>query len=410
MKRKVMAVAGLAAGLLWAAGQTAAVQAAPAPGGSNAGWLDPGPHLRHACAAPTPGQSACQAIGRTDVHGGDGVHPDIAPSGMGPSDIQSAYDLPEGAGDGVTVAIVDAYDNPNAESDLATYRTQYGLPACTTSNECFTKINQNGGSTPPQGDTGWGAEIALDLDAVSAACPACHILLVEADSNQNSDLYAAVDQARAQGATFISNSWSSGESSGETGADSHWKHPDTVIAFATGDNGFGGGTQYPASSQYTVAVGGTSLQQANNERGWTESAWDGAGSGCSQYEDQPSWQQDVGTGCSGKSNSDISADADPNTGLAIYDTYGQSGWLQYGGTSLATPLVTAMWAEAGAPTSGDYPASYPYQHSDQLNDVTDGTNGSCGGQAVCTAGSGWDGPTGMGTPNGLGALESSTTP
>ncbi|WP_051839186.1 putative Ig domain-containing protein [Streptomyces sp. NRRL F-5126] len=354
-----------------------------------------------ACATPQAGHANCWAERLTSVRGRKGLQKS-APSGYGPSDIQAAYDLPQ-AGKGATVAIVDAYDDPNAESDLATYRSQYGLPACTTDNGCFSKVNQRGGTSYPKGDSGWSAEISLDLDAVSAACPQCHILLVEADDNNDNNLYTAVDEAVGLGAKFVSNSYSSSESSGQTQSDSHWDVPGVLFAFATGDNGYSGGTQYPASATNTLAVGGTSLRRDSSARGWGESVWSGAGSGCSDYETQSSWQADVNTGCRGEANSDVSAVADPQTGLAIYDTYGQSGWAQYGGTSLATPLITAMYALAGTPGAQDDPASYPYAHTDQLNDVTSGSNGNCG-SAICSARTGWDGPTGLGTPEGVGAF------
>jgi hypothetical protein len=387
------AAAGMAAALALAglALLPGAAQAAPAaPAVQPAG-----------CATAAPGHASCWAERLTGVHGAMGVRP-AAPSGMGPSDIQSAYRLPNG-GSGTTVAIVDAYDDPKAEADLATYRSQYGLPACTTANGCFRKADQRGGTSYPAADAGWSEEITLDLDAVSAACPQCRILLVESDDNNDPNLYAADDQAVRLGAKLVSNSWSSPEDSTQAQAESHWNVPGVLFAFATGDSGYSGGTQYPASSPYTLAVGGTSLKRDSSTRGWSESAWSGAGSGCSQYRTRSAWQAAVSTGCSREANSDVSADADPQTGLAIYDTYQAPGWQQYGGTSLATPLITAMYALAGTPGSGDDPASYPYAHTDQLNDVTTGSNGSCG-TALCAARTGWDGPTGLGTPAGVGAF------
>lgn len=358
------------------------------------------------CATVQSGHANCWAERLIGVPGATGVRP-AAPSGMGPSDIRSAYALPD-TGSGMTVAIVDAYDDPNAESDLATYREQYGLPACTTANGCFRKADQRGGTDYPQGDSGWSEEITLDLDAVSAACPQCHILLVESDDNNNPTMYAAVDEAVRLGAKFVSNSWSSPEDSGDGQYESHWDVPGVLFAFATGDNGYNGGTQYPASSARTLAVGGTSLTRDSSARGWSESAWSGAGSGCSAYHARSAWQAAVSTGCGNEANSDVSADADPQTGLAIYDTYSAPGWQQYGGTSLATPLITAMYALAGAPGANDNPASYPYAHTDQLNDVTSGGNGSCGAP-MCAARSGWDGPTGLGTPEGVGAFTAGGT-
>ncbi|WP_174248670.1 putative Ig domain-containing protein [Streptomyces hundungensis] len=362
------------------------------------------PH--RACNDTRPDHANCQAL-QADSAADQQHGLSAAPSGYGPADIQSAYNLPAG-GAGVTVAIVDAFDDPNAEKDLATYRSNYGLPACTTANGCFRKTDQRGGASYPKGDTGWAAEISLDLDAVSAACPACRILFVEADDNNDPNLYAADDTAVRMGPKFISNSWSDAESSGQKTDDQHLNVPGVLFAFATGDNGYAGGTQYPASSSYTLAVGGTSLSRTSNTRGWSESAWSGAGSGCSAYETQPTRQKNAATGCPKKANSDVSAVADPQTGLAIYDTYGQSGWLKYGGTSLATPLIAAMYALAGTPGAQDNPASYPYAHLGALNDVTSGSNGSCGTQ-ICTARTGWDGPTGLGSPNGVSAFTPGTT-
>ncbi|POM23041.1 Serine-rich adhesin for platelets precursor [Actinomadura rubteroloni] len=354
-----------------------------------------------ACATVQKGHANCWAERLTSVQGVRGVQP-AAPSGKSSADIQSAYGLPSG-GSGMTVAIVDAYDDPNAESDLATYRKQYGLPACTTANGCFRKVDQRGGTSYPRGDAGWSEEITLDLDAVSAACPNCKILLVEANDNNDPNMYAADDQAVKLGAKLVSNSWSSPEDSSQSQYESHWKVPGVLFAFATGDNGYNGGTQYPASSTSTLAVGGTTLRSDSSTRGWSESVWSGAGSGCSAYRTQSSWQAKVGTGCARKANSDVSADADPQSGLAIYDTYSAPGWQQYGGTSLATPLITAMYALAGTPGANDNPASYPYAHTGQLNDVTTGTNGTCGAP-MCAARAGWDGPTGLGTPKGVGAF------
>lgn len=371
-------------------------QAAPAPQIVPAG-----------CAATAPaGHAHCNALQLVR----DTAQPS-APTGFGPSDIQSAYNLGSNPGNGQTVAIVDAFDDPNAESDLSTYRSQYGLPACTTANGCFSKVDQNGGTNYPGGDSGWGAEITLDLDAVSAACPGCHILLVEGTTNDDTNLAAAVDEAVRLGAKFVSNSYSDAESAFSSGLDTHYNHPGVMIAAATGDNGTqsGSSAQFPATIPSVVAVGGTSLSRSSGARGWSESVWSSGGSGCSSLFAKPSYQQNITTGCDNRASADVSADANPNTGLAIYDTYGQSGWLEYGGTSLATPLISAMWAQAGAPASGDSGVSYLYANEAKFNDVTSGSNGSCG-TVICNAGTGWDGPTGVGTPNGVSGFVSGTTP
>ncbi|GAA1980541.1 hypothetical protein GCM10009838_47150 [Catenulispora subtropica] len=358
------------------------------------------------CATAPAGHAHCDAI----QYANPAASP-AAPSGYGPADIQSAYKLGSNPGSGQTVAIVDAYDDPNAEADLKTYRSQYGLSACTTANGCFTKVDQNGGSNYPSGDTGWATEITLDLDAVSATCPGCKILLVEANSNDDNDLAAAVDRAVQLGAKFVSNSYSDSESDFTTGLDTHYNHAGVVITAATGDKGTmsGSSAQFPATFPTVVAVGGTSLNKASNARGWSESAWSSGGSGCSSRFAKPSFQQGLSTSCSNRATSDVSAVGDPNTGIAVYGTYGLSGWAQYGGTSLSTPIITSIWALAGAAGASDDPVTYPYGNTGSFNDVTSGSNGSCG-TVVCNAGTGWDGPTGLGTPNGTAGFVKGDNP
>jgi subtilase family serine protease len=342
------------------------------------------------------------------------------PTGLGPSQIQSAYKLSGLTSGGRTVAIVDAYDDPKAESDLATFRKTYGLAACTTANGCFKKVNENGAASPlPSGDYGWAEEISLDLDAVSSACPDCHILLVEANSANSPDLDKAVDTAaKTSGVAAVSNSYGGSESSSQLSDDAHFNHPGVAITASSGDSGYG--VSWPASSQYVTGVGGTTLSSAGNARGWSETAWSGAGSGCSAFEPKPSWQHD--SGCAKRTVADVAADADPNSGLGVYDTYnscgsssfcdmligfgvvqGLDGWAQVGGTSLSSPLIASVYALAGNTSSVTY-GSYPYSHTSSLFDVTSGSNGSCGGSYLCTAGAGYDGPTGLGTPNGTGAF------
>ena len=359
--------------------------------------------VSHSCATVSaPGVMHCFALRRTGLKTIRAAAPDATPSGLGPSDLASAYKLGSG-GTGATVAIVDAFDDPNAESDLAAYRSQYGLPACTTANGCFKKVNGNGASSPlPTGDTGWAGEISLDLDMVSAVCPSCHILLAEASSASDAALFGAIDSAVSLGAKYVSNSWGGSESSGQTSSDTQYlNHPGVAITVSSGDDG--NGAEYPATSRYVTAVGGTSLKKSTGTtRGWTETAWSGAGSGCSAYDTKPTWQT-VTTGCTRRAEADVAAVADPATGVAVYQTYGASGWSVYGGTSAAAPIIASVYALAGTPGSSDYPASYPYAAAGSLFDVTSGSNGSCGAPQ-CTAGTGWDGPTGLGTPNGTAAF------
>jgi subtilase family serine protease len=352
-----------------------------------------------ACAPAKAHTMTCFALRRTDITSTLAISPDATPSGLGPANLVSAYKLPSSSTT-ATVAIVDAFDDPNAESDLGTYRSQFGLPACTTANGCFRKVNQNGATSPlPASNTGWAGEISLDVDMVSAICPSCHILLVEANSASDADLYTAVDYA-ATHAKYVSNSWGGGEYSGQTTDDSHFNHPGVAITVSSGDSG--NGSEYPATSRFVTAVGGTSLRTASNARGWTETAWNGAGSGCSSFDAKPTWQT-VTTNCSRRAEADVSAVADPATGVAVYQTFGGSGWAVYGGTSASAPIIASVYALAGTPGASDYPASYPYSHTGNLFDVTSGSNGSCGAPQ-CNAGTGWDGPTGLGTPNGTAAF------
>jgi subtilase family serine protease len=361
--------------------------------------------VRRACAVPTrAGQMACLALVRTNVAARTGIVPNATPSGYGPADLQSAYALPSSsAGSGQTVAIVDAQDDPNAETDLATYRSQFGLSSCTTSNGCFRKVDQNGGTSFPSPDMGWAEEISLDLDMVSAICPNCHILLVEAASPTTSNLGTAVNTAVSLGAKYVSNSYGGSESTSDPSSDSSfYNHPGVAVTASSGDSGFG--VEYPAASQFVTAVGGTSLSRASNSRGWSETAWNGAGAGCSADDAKPSWQHD--SGCSRRTVADVSAVADPNTGVAVYDTYQTTGWQVFGGTSVASPVIASVYALAGTPAASTYPASYPYAHTSALNDVTSGSDGSCSPSYLCTAGAGYDGPTGLGTPNGVTAFAS----
>jgi hypothetical protein len=346
------------------------------------------------------GFASCEARIRVED---DGITPfaSSGPGGLGPSDIAAAYKLDTSKGAGMTIAIVDAQDDPNAEKDLGTYRSTFGLPACTTANGCFKKVSETGTTKYPTADQGWAGEIALDLDMASSACPNCKILLVEANSASMSDLEAAENEAVSLGANVVSNSYGGPESSSDTSSNSAYNHAGVQIFVSAGDDGYG--PEYPAASPYVTAVGGTSLVQSSTAaRGWTESVWGssnnangGTGSGCSTVESKPSWQKD--TGCSKRTIADVAAVADPNTGVSVYDTYGGSGWNVYGGTSAASPIVAGIMALTGH--AGDN-AGMIYANASAFFDVTSGTNGSCGSSYLCKAGAGYDGPTGNGTPNG----------
>jgi subtilase family serine protease len=357
--------------------------------------------LRHVCAATAPGIAHCDAIVQVKKTS-TGITPFAStPSGLTPANLQSAYKLPSStAGSGQTIAIVDAYDDPNAASDLAVYRAQFGLAACTTANGCFKKVNQTGGTRYPRANTGWAEEISLDLDMVSAICPNCHILLVEASSTSFSSLGTAVNEAATLGANAISNSYGGSESSSESSYAADYNHAGVVITASAGDGGYG--VEVPAAYKTVVSVGGTSLTTSGSSRGWAETAWSGTGSGCSAYISKPTWQTD--TGCTRRTVADVSAIADPNTGVSVYDTYGNvGGWLVFGGTSVASPIIASVYGLAGNASSVNA-ASSLYSNTASLFDVTSGSNGSCGGSYLCTATTGYDGPTGLGTPDGIAAF------
>jgi len=366
-------------------------------------------HSAHrVCDRPAAGQAACEAWLS------DRATAAATPSGFGPADLRSAYNLTTSttAGAGQTIAIVDAYDDPTAFADVNVYRAQYGIAAlasCTPSTikgsttACFAKSNQSGGTSYPRANGGWAQEISLDLDMASAICPKCNVLLVEASSASLTNLGAAVNTAVRLGANAVSNSYGGSESSSETSSEgTYYNHPGVAITASSGDGGYG--VEFPAASRYVTAVGGTSLTKASNSRGWSETAWSGAGSGCSGYVQKPSWQTD--SGCARRTVADVSAVADPNTGVAVYDStsyQGRKGWLVFGGTSVASPIIGSIYALAGNASSLNY-ASSIYSHTSALYDVSGGSNGSCGGTYLCTAVSGYDGPTGLGTPNGTGAF------
>lgn len=323
------------------------------------------------------------------------------PAGYHPADLQAAYGLRGAAGaygGSQTIAIVDAYDDPYAASNLATYRSTFGLAACSSTTGCFRKVNQTGSTSLPAASTAWAKEISLDLDMASAICPNCRILLVEARSTSFTDLLAAEDYATSH-ATVVSNTWGAPEFSSERVDDPHFRKP-LPITVSSGDSGYG--VQYPAASPYVTAVGGTTLQRSiNSPRGFNESAWSGTGSGCSVFEPKPAWQHDLG--CRGRTVADVSADADPNTGVAVYDSYGAGGWQVFGGTSASSPIVAATYALAGGFKSDLY-GSLPYAHTPSLFGVIGGSNGTCSFAYLCIARGGYSGPTGLGSPNGIGAF------
>ena len=382
-------------------GMTAPDAASADRGGVPAGGA--GFHHARVCDRALPGDASCHSWIRVAETGEPLAT--RGPSGYGPADLLAAYGLTGAAasnGAGQTIAIVDAYDDPNAESDLAVYRSTFGLPACTTANGCFRKVNQSGGTNYPVANAGWAEEISLDLDMASAICPKCHILLVEASSATMANLGTAVNTAVSLGATVVSNSYGGNEYSGETSDESrYFNHPGVAITVSSGDSGFG--VEFPAASQYVTAVGGTSLTRNSSSRGFAETVWSGAGSGCSSVVAKPSWQNDAS--CGRRTVADVAAVADPNTGVGVYDTFRvhPGGWLVFGGTSVASPVVAAVYALSGNSLMVNY-GSFSYSHLESIFDVTGGSNGSCGGSYLCAGVLGYDGPTGNGTPNGIGAF------
>lgn len=469
--------------------------------GSHAALLWPLPSsdytVRPACAPALPGAVSCQALelvplaaqARAHLHplGRPRAAPRAEPSpaegdyGFTPADLHSAYRLPVDAPTTQTVALVDAYNDPAAEEDLAAFDQEFGLPACTVANGCLRQVNQRGekthlpfpqtraeleaagsGSRASEAEEAseWGVEISLDIETVHAVCENCRILLVEAQRPSGEDLEAAESSAEALGADEISNSWA-GPEEGESEAaeqSSPFEHPGTVITASAGDSGYlswdsqyPGSVEFPASSPHVIAVGGTRLSLSRTGAWSSESVWNGdgaGGGGCSTVFPAPSWQIALSdwsaVGCAGKrAVADVAADADPYSGVAVEDStsssceYSYSGhvqhWCTIGGTSLASPLIAAVFALAGGSGGVEYPASTLYANASSspgwLHDITQGSNGecstafntstglsgcssakegeSCSELAVCVARTGYDGPTGLGSPDGIDAFQAS---
>ncbi len=356
-------------------------------------------------AGNTPGPAGCHAKVRTDVP----IQPSSTPaellSGMLPGWIQQIYNLPPlNLNDGahVTVAVVVAFDDPAAEADLAVYRNTFGLPPCTTANGCFKKIAQDGSTNYPALNVGWAVEAATDIETVSAVCPACNIMLVEASSSNIPDLAAAVDRAAAAGAKVISNSYGVPEASDNVQYDSHYNHPGVAVVASAGDRGYG--AMFPASSEYVIAVGGTTLYESAG--GLSEVVWPLTNSGCSAFIKKPNWQHDPG--CKMRVMNDLAVVADPSTGMAVYDSIlngSSGGWTVIGGTSIGSPIVSAIIA------MGPHPEHYAgaqqlYNHANTFFSITSGSNGTCAIAYFCQSQPGYDGPTGIGAPNGNQAFNS----
>jgi hypothetical protein len=407
----------------------------------------------NACSTPHPGSATCLGIRlvstsltsadlkanatRQASEAATGVQPAVTnktpiAGGYSPQSLHAAYALPTTTFPAAqqTVAVVDAYNDPTAEADLAVYDKQYGLPECTKANGCFNKLNEEGKTSPlPQTEGGWATEISLDVQMAHAVCQSCHVLLVEASNSSFAALGAAVDAAVKAGATEVSNSYGGAEEAGDTANDAPYDHPGVVITASAGDCGyFNEGCEhgveaanFPASSPDVVAVGGTSLNDEGES--WSSTVWAGGGSGCSTVFAAPAWQSAVSTyeaaDCDGgRSVADVAAVADPYTGVDIYDSTQNpagypTGWGVWGGTSLASPVIAAEWGLAGGAQGVEFPAKTLYSHigeSGALYDVVSGSNGSCTGSTACKAAVGYDGPTGVGSPVGLAAFAKPSAP
>jgi hypothetical protein len=430
------------------------------------------------------------------------VGPDLF--GLTPADFAAAYHFnPDSAAAATqTVAIVDAFNDPNIVGDLNTFDANYGLPLETPSS--FQVLGQAGSTFLPQPDTtGWSAEEALDVETVRGVCHLCKIVLLEADNDSNGSLVATVRTAVRLHATEISNSYGGPEGRHSRSAaalariEAPYDDRGAVITAATGDDGWSSwdlvndgiksaeSPNLPSSLPDVVSVGGTTLDLHADATRRDEKVWnnDGkadsagnrtghdmgaTGGGCSRLYKAKGWQSHIAgyarTGCGRKRlAADVSADGNPQTGFDVYTSYkcgracaGATGWQTIGGTSLSTPLITAMWALAGGARGVRYPALSLYGHANQaqpgLYDVTRGGNSWCdkdphcaadtsrhvhrvrnpnalffGGRVhvgtvdcafrqhttkakrirlnhQCNASSGYDGPSGVGTPRGLTAF------
>jgi subtilase family serine protease len=457
--------------------------------------------VRPACPAPRPGNATCFAFVRVPMSSAAAAEPGVQPyavndgasesgpsEGLTPAQLASAYGYePTSGGSGQTVAIVDAYNDPAIEEDLATFDAEYGIPACTKGNGCFTKVSQTGSATslPAADETGWSLEIALDVETVHSTCPNCKILLVEAENSAFTNLAAAVNEAVALGATEVSNSYGGPETELGARVAAAYNHPGVVISAASGDEGYYDWTELneeraykelsgelgeelnegistpgvpnlPATFPSVVAVGGTTLNLTGEGTRESETVWNGdgpededggqdqgaTGGGCSTLFAAEPWQQQApgyaATNCAGKRlSADVSAVANPLTGFAVYDSYDcgfyceiqgyGDGWSTIGGTSLSTPFISALYALAGGSDGVSYPSLTLYGHlgdPSSAYDVTEGGNGfcdqngfacgantsfaadvDCEGTTACNAVPGFDGPSGVGTPNGLGLFK-----
>ncbi|MFN2543808.1 MAG: peptidase S8 [Actinomycetota bacterium] len=384
-----------------------------------AGAVNAHANYRAVCGPASGAQARCGALVVTDSQGNPLAT--RGPSGYGPDQFHGAYSLPTAAPAPQTIGIVDAYDWPTAKADLDKYDVQFGLPAfpscsSTITTACFQKVNQDGLASPlPPANASWAQETAMDVEVAHAICQNCRILLVEANTAGFADLAAAENRAVLLGANTVSNSYGGGDWVIDlTPYQAAYDHQGVAIVASTGDNGYmSSGAVFPSSLPTVVAAGGTSLLVNADNSYRSESVWSGAGSGCSARFQAAAWQTSLGNwsavGCgTARATADVAADADPATGAAVYDStkYKSSvGWLTMGGTSLSSPIIAGVYALAANAVSQPYPASLAYANTSGLRDVTAGANSTtCGGRAICQAGAGYDGPTGLGTPNGTSSF------
>jgi IPT/TIG domain len=427
----------------------AAVALLAGPAGASAN------RIKHVCSVPPPRHAACMA--ERLLIGAEGSpapfratasaaakhsrrarrHASINnkkpfPGFLTPERLHAAYGLPSetAAGATQTIALVDAFNDPTAEADLAVYDSEFGLPECTTKNGCFTKLNQAGKASPlPKVEGGWGSEISIDVQMAHAICQSCRILLIEANSEEWGDLGAGVNAAVAAGATVVSNSYGEGEEASLASlGNSDYNHPGIPVLASSGDCGYLNnfcpertpGANFPADVPGVIAVGGTSLTESGGV--WSSEVWEEGGSGCSDVFEAGLWQAELGgfaaTGCGTKRGvADVSAIGDPNTGVDVYDSTpeepgGPTGWGVWGGTSVSSPIVAGEFGLAGGGLGVSYPAATLYTHfghPSALYDVTAGKNGECA-TTICKAAAGFDGPTGVGSPVGLEAFAIAGSP
>ena len=332
-----------------------------------------------------------------------------APQGLTPKDLRAAYRLPASGKGHPTIAVVVPYDDPTLASDLAVYRKQFGVAPCTVANGCLRKVNEQGQASPlPPASPGWALLTALQVDAISATCPECHLLVVETDTDSMTDVGPGLTTAASLGADLVVTGYgTTGEFPGEKRFEAGLSHLGIPFVAASGDYGYGNGApligsiSYPSASTHAIAVGGTTLSPASNTRGWSESVYAESTSGCSAYIAKPAWQHD--RACRMRTTADVAAVGDPATGLATYDSYQEPGWQQVGGTGLSAAVIAGVYGLAAA-NGLPVDASSLYDPTARLFDVTTGANGACDGSSICTAVPGYDGPSGVGTPDGISAF------